>query len=573
MAKPDLKSPNQTEQLLAEPEMQKLAAELEKLTKANLGKAMAQKGLPPGMSSEELVDFVKLVLVKPLAVYVSGVQMGPAGPAPRGAIAIKFDEDVDKVKAKLAELTKLLPPPMLGTAKINGEDWQTIMPAPQVTIVWGFQKKYFLAALGEGEMESLLLRARGEPPEWLTKLRQDLPIERVSTVGYLNVKAIRETFGPMGGPQAAVIQEAVGINNVSAIVSAAGLEQKGYVGKTLICLDGQPQGLLQFATIAPLSAADLAPIPADTGVALAVKINPLAAFDTYLDVMGKAEPRAKADMLRGVAQMESQFGLKLREEVLKPLGDGICLSASLGLGGMPDVTATVQVKEPQQAAKTYAKLMQIAEAMLKAQGANNPSAPKLDKSDVSGKTIYTLQMQQPGAPPISPSWCLTEKELIISISSQGVRSYLSRPAGFKSLAQSDEVGKTLSGDAGPTALLYCDVRGIFENVYPMLPALPMMLQPLGINLSLPTMPSAGTIGAHLTPLVASVRQTKAGIEATEQTPLPGLGITQSAPVAVALLLPAVQAAREAARRAQSLNELKEIGEAARGRQPTNNPKK
>ena len=48
-----------------------------------------------------------------------------------------------------------------------------------------------------------------------------------------------------------------------------------------------------------------------------------------------------------------------------------------------------------------------------------------------------------------------------------------------------------------------------------------------------------------------MRRTKLGIEITERTPIPG--ITNSTPTLLALLLPAVQAGREAARRAASTN--------------------
>ena len=562
-ATPDPKSPNQAEQLLAEPEVQKLSAALETAMKTNLSKTLAQNSPLPGTSGERLIDLVRLALAKPLALYISGVEMGPAGPAPRAGVAIKFDEDVEQVKAKLAELIKLLPPPMLGTTKINGEEWQTIQPVPQgapgpqVTIVWGFQKKYFLAAVGEGEMEAMIARAKGEPPAWLVKLHNDLPIERVSTVGYLNVKTIRETFGPMAGPQAAVAFDAVGLNNINALASAAGLDQTGYVVKTLVSLDGQPQGLLQFSTIQPLAAADLASIPADAGVALAIKINPLAVFDALMEMQGKIDPRKRDEALAEVGMMEGQLGLKFRDEVLKPFGDSLCLYASLANPAVPDVTLSLQVKDSQQAAKTFDKLMQLADAMLQAQGANNPAAPKLIKDNVGGKQTYVLPSSQPGFPAIS--WCLTEKELVVSMTSPGLQAYLSRPADFKSLAQSPDIAKTLSGDAAPLALLYCDIKGIFEKFYPMAPILLMAAQQQGANLTLPPMPPANAISPHLTPLIATVRRTPAGIEIAERTPVPGLAVTQSLPVAASLVLPAVQAAREAARRAQSTNNLKMIG--------------
>jgi prepilin-type processing-associated H-X9-DG protein len=72
------------------------------------------------------------------------------------------------------------------------------------------------------------------------------------------------------------------------------------------------------------------------------------------------------------------------------------------------------------------------------------------------------------------------------------------------------------------------------------------------------LPSAGAIGRHLRPSLTVVRRTKAGIEMVSHQSLPGGNIGGSAPVLVALLVPAVQSAREAARKAQSMNNLYQI---------------
>jgi hypothetical protein len=501
-----------------------------------------------------------------MAVYISDVQMGPQGPSIRGGATFRIGEDGAKLKAKIEELSKTLPPQMIQTVEIGGETFQTITAEPNAklagnTLTWGFNKKYFLVTLGEGEMELLLKRAGGKAPGWLVKIRQDLPVERVSTVGFLNVKALVKIFVPMAGPQAAVALEALGVSKISNITSVAGLDQSNYISKIHISIDGEPQGVMQLASIKPLSAADLASIPADATQALAVKINPAAVFDAYWQMGAKLDPQQTAVIRHNLDVIESQWGLKIPQDILSPLGDAATLYTKSNMGGIPEMILAVQVKDYQQAVKTQETLVRVFQPILDEMAKTVPTAPKLRKDKVAGKESYLLEIHQPGVPSIY--WCLTEKELIVSMTGiQGVQTYLSRPADFKSLAQSPEVAKLFTGGGGPTAVFYWNMQQTFEQIYPMLPMIAPLMQQRGIGLDLSMLPPQQAIGPHLTPLVTSIRRTKSGIEITERSPLPGLGITQSAPIAAALLLSvragSMTTSSEAAQRAASINNMKQI---------------
>jgi len=92
-----------------------------------------------------------------------------------------------------------------------------------------------IVAVGEGELEAILKRARGDAPPWLAALGKQLPVERVSMTGYLNVKAILDTVTPVAGPQAGAIARAVGLGNVTSLASVGGTgRDTRYVRKTLV---------------------------------------------------------------------------------------------------------------------------------------------------------------------------------------------------------------------------------------------------------------------------------------------------------------------------------------------------
>jgi hypothetical protein len=71
-------------------------------------------------------------------------------------------------------------------------------------------------------------------------------------------------------------------------------------------------------------------------------------------------------------------------------------------------------------------------------------------------------------------------------------------------------------------------------------------------------PPTQSISRHLRPSVTTIARTKTGLEFTGRQTLPGNSAGVTTPTMVALLLPAVQAAREAARRNGSLNNLRQL---------------
>ena len=261
VATPKPESGNQTEQLLAEPEVRRVLVQIQRAIEASLAREMKKQEAPERPSAGEVVELAKLPLTRPIALYLSSFRMGMRGPVPgslRAGAVVNLGDDLDKTKAAIEQLAERLPPALLDSVTIAGQSWQRFRPAPGVTVVWGFKDKHLWLGIGEGELEAMLQRAEGKPPAWLAQLRRDLTVERPSNVTYINLKMVKElaVSGSGGlpgsggfwglGHLAGEVIDALGLGNLTAFQAVAGLDREGFVSRAQLAIDGRPEGLMRL---------------------------------------------------------------------------------------------------------------------------------------------------------------------------------------------------------------------------------------------------------------------------------------------------------------------------------------
>ena len=566
MAAPDPNSANQTEQLLAEPEVQHLIGELERRVREGI-RTMAEENEGPEAAAlaEQLIGWGKTALTSPAAIFVEDVKINPGGPPEiRAGALVRVGEQGPAIKAKLVEYQTAFLRDAVTPVEIAGDTWYRIQPpepgAPSIT--WGVRFSYFIVGIGDGSAEGIMQRARTEMPEWLSRVREQIPVPRTSTLTYINLAKIIEMARPFAGPRGEAIIEALGLGNVTALSSVTGLDGEGFVSRVLLGIEGEPAGIFELVSDKPLTPEDLAAIPADSTVALAARIDGDAIFETILSVAEKIEPQARQQAEMGLGQMQQALGIDLRADVLKPLGDTWCIYNSPSEGGLviTGLTAVVSLRDAERFAATHEKLLAMAQGMLSQQRGPR-GGPEIREVEFAGRTIYVFDAGEEEFP-LAPSWCLTDGELVAAPFPQNVKAFLSRGMQHRSLAEVPQVAAMFEEGTGPVVLTYYDTKALFELFYPMVPmmgqAISTQLKREGIDFDVSLIPSAGAIGRHLLPGVGAVRRTPAGIEMVSRQTLPGGNVVATAPVSVAILLPAVQSARGAARRASSTNNMRQI---------------
>ena len=575
MAKPDGKSDNLTEQFFANDEIQQFAASVEKAARDAL-----DKKLPPGqtpITSDELITVAKTVLTRPWAVYVGMVSppLGPSqGPYVQAGFVVNLGEGRDRFEAILQKLIPMLP---VAQEESDGQTWYSFAAIPNLPMKFGFHKNYFLFASGREEMSNMVKRMEGGPAEWLVALKEKLPVERRATFGFVNVQKIRTLYVPLAdlaaGGRVGTIIETLGLNNVPAVVLTTGLEKKGFVNKTMVCVEGEPKGFLAPSADKGVKLDDLKQIPADASFASVGDSNLAGFYDLIFNIVQKVDGSQYADMQKSISEAEDMLGLKIRDDILGSFGDRFSLYDSpSGGGALIGTTIILHIKDREKAEKVVQTLHRLLNAFFAAEAAKNanrfpPTLPtQVETLKFNGNSFHTLNVGEHGFP-FAPSWCLTQSELIIGLSPQTVKAALMRSDLKQTLADVPGIKQAIQASDKIDSFSYQNANRGFDVAYIYLTLgakiLSTEMRYAGIEWNPANLPTANAFKPYLLPCISMMYRTKHGLVYEIQQSVPGTAIIGSAssvgPVAVALLLPAVQAARTAARRAQSSNNLKQIG--------------
>ncbi len=532
VADPDAKSKNQTEQMLAEPEMKQF---VETVGKA-LGAAI-RKGAPATPQGQVLGQngpkLIRGLLTHRAAIMVSKIEVGPHGPNIFGGAIINAGDETAELKTALETIEKVLSPANAAAT----QKWHRLLTPPDSPqFEWGFHGKYLIVGVGPGMADAIAARMEGKPPAWLAALKRKLPIERVSTVFYLNAGKLGDVAGPLlGTPDAKLVLQALGLANVKAIAAVSGLEGSGCVSKTWIETAGEPSGLFAVVGPEPLKGADLAPIPKDATFAFAARLHAAKLYDTVLDGMNKADNGLRPDAAAnaaGFAQLEGMLGFRVKEDLLDALGDTWCVYNSPSEGGLlvTGITLVVPVKDRDRLAKTNDRLLQLARDNA------GPAAPTIKETRFRGERIFYVVGASNDFQPFIPAWCISDTHLIVSLSPQNIRAFLARDRAAGSLADVPAVAERLkSGDA--VALTYQDTASVLKITYPALQILLNLgfseLEREGIDLDASALPSLASIIRHVEPGVGTLVHEKNGLVYTSRQSLP---VSLSLPVVVEALM-------------------------------------
>jgi prepilin-type processing-associated H-X9-DG protein len=269
-----------------------------------------------------------------------------------------------------------------------------------------------------------------------------------------------------------------------------------------------------------------------------------------------------------------------------------------GVAQIPKATLVIEVKDADRFAKTLDQLVAAGQEFFRDQALLPPQTPAAEIRRLEGVehgyvlSVPTALLPLPAG--LRPTILLGKKTLVVGSTPAAARAALALEGKAGGLSADDPLIPALR--ATPEELIFVSVSDTRQSLLPEVVAnLPALIQffssvatggppalaraigrrrpgepGLALNVDPDTIPEPDELRRFLFPSSFAMARDDQGFQFVSRDSFPSINPVTLAPVAVALMLPAVQAARSAARRAQSVNNLKQIGLALHNHHSANN---
>ncbi len=383
-----------------------------------------------------------------------------------------------------------------------------------------------------------------------------------------------------------------GLDGLKRIELRWGFQDEALVTRLQIVAPAPRRGVLAFLDQPTFDLGSLPPVPAGHPIFAVLSVDLVGTYDKFVALAKTISPAGEQAVDAFENAIRGQLGFDPRNDLLKHLGPKLALYTQPApappavnpmagfMSAYSGLTLSFQVRDEAAVSKQLEVLIKTANEVLgQRPQAGGAEPPQIRKKD-GPRTEYVLEFP-PGSVPdgvigqLSPTIAIDKEQLIFSGTTAAAEKALALTAGPADKRWSATEATVRVAEKIPhnlIMLVMTDPRATMPAVIESLPTIAQAMNAqiaqrhapgspgpdFQIQIDASKLPRADQLRPLLFPASTSVTVSDQGIELLQREPVPSLSSPSTSGVLVALLLPATQAAREAARRAQCTGNMKQI---------------
>ncbi|MDG1809859.1 MAG: DUF1559 domain-containing protein [Pirellulaceae bacterium] len=433
------------------------------------------------------------------------------------------------------------------------------------TVTWGFiNERYLAITVGEGEMQRLIGNVKTDAPAWLIELRNELSVDRVSSVTWLNIAGFLEATllfaadegAPNEGPEP--IFNILGIDQLKTAGWVSGLDADGFICRGTLHAEGELKGIMGLIAGESLEPEVFEKVADDRMFVLGSRVSVPKILQLIRDLDGMDE-RSAGQVDQNIADLGTAIGIDIEEDVISNFDEYAYLYGSINITNpTAGWVLGIGIAGEMAFTETYTKINEFIETIYA-----GSDAMAFNESDVAGTTVYSLKDTSEWGVMPNFSWALSEGELLISMDRSTIRRHLRRESLADDALVKDEWFSRCfsppSSDAeGPLIVSSVDIPALIELGMPLLGTFGNDLFPEELDFSIADLPSSKILTKQMKPNLSALFRTPEGFEIVQRQTYPGGTPGSFLGGATVSLMPAFLTVRKAANRTDSANRMRQL---------------
>jgi len=340
---------------------------------------------------------------------------------------------------------------------------------------------------------------------------------------FLNVESIFAHYGDRLPPMATQIMGKLAIDSMKGIGFGSSFAGEGIRESFFAYVPGEKKGLMKLFYSDPGNGMELLDrVPRNAFYAAAGRADVEKMYAEALQLVGDIDPNVLEQVMGGIYQAEEFIGLRIREDLLAPLGNQMAAYAAMpGNGGLiPDLVMMVKLDQPEKFEQTLVHMVNRGKEMM---AGDRRLTMELRNLDYAGAKIHYIHVSEKWGDPVAvtPSYVRNGDLAYFSLYPQVLKDLAARKFAGPSIKENPDFARALKGlPADMASVEYMDFGAVVRILYgTIVPVAQLAAKRADIPVDMALLPRTETVAKHFFGGIWGVKLEEDGIAFHASTPV------------------------------------------------------